>query len=43
VESGQQLRVVIDAWSDPQSMKNGAEPIKIYSDPFQCPEVSFSP
>ena len=43
VDPGQQLRVVIDVWKDEQSMKDGEEPIKLYSQPFKCPQIGFSP
>jgi len=42
VDPGQQLRVVIDAWKDRESMLNGDEPIKIYSQPFICPDIEIT-
>lgn len=38
VEVGQQLRVVLDAWPDEQSMRAGGQPIQLTSPPFECPE-----
>ena len=37
VEPGQQLRVVVEAWPDGQSMKTGGKSIEIVSTPFKCP------
>jgi hypothetical protein len=39
VDSGQQLRVRVDAWSDEQSMKAGRQPTQFISPPFNCPET----
>jgi hypothetical protein len=37
VEPGQQVRVVVDAWPNEQSMKNGEQTIKLITQPFKCP------
>lgn len=37
VRPGQQLRVVIDAWPDEQSMKAGRSALHLVSPPFICP------
>jgi len=37
VDTGVQLRVVIDAWPDERSMRNGARPIQLTTSPFKCP------
>jgi hypothetical protein len=37
VEPGQQLRVVVEAWPDEQSMKTGGKSIEVVSTPFKCP------
>ena len=42
VDPGQQLRVVIDAWKSRESMLNGDEPIKLYSQPFICPDIEIT-
>jgi hypothetical protein len=39
VDPGQQLRVVVDAWSDEQSMKAGGRRMQLVSPPFNCPEA----
>jgi hypothetical protein len=39
VDPGQQLRVVLDAWSDQQSMKAGGRRMQLISPPFDCPEI----
>ena len=33
----QQLRVVVDAWPDEESMKTGERPIQLTSPPLKCP------
>ena len=43
VDPGQQLRVVVDAWKNRESMLNGDEPIKLYSQPFICPDIGILP
>jgi len=37
VDRGQNLRVVVAAWTDEQSTKNDKPPIKLASAPFECP------
>ena len=37
VERGQRLRVVVDAWSDEQSMRSRQQPIQLASPAFDCP------
>ena len=37
VHRGQRLRVVVDAWSDEQSMRTGQQPIRLASPAFVCP------
>jgi hypothetical protein len=37
VNRGQELRVVVDAWPDEQSMRAGAPSIRLTSPPFECP------
>jgi hypothetical protein len=39
VEPGQQLRVVVDAWPDEQSMKMSGRSIQLTSPPFECPQT----
>lgn len=39
VEQGQQLRVVVDAWPDEQSMRTGGRSIQLISPPFECPHT----
>ncbi len=42
VDPGQQLRVVVDAWPDKQSMKAGGRRAELRSPPFRCPDVGTS-
>jgi hypothetical protein len=37
VESGQRLRLVIDAWPNEQSMRSGGRPIQLTTAAFECP------
>lgn len=37
VETGQRLRLVIDAWPDEQSMRSGGRPIQLTTTAFECP------
>ena len=39
IEPGQQLRVVVDAWLDMESMKTGGRSIQLTSAPFECPQT----
>jgi len=37
LETGQRVRIVVDAWHDEQSMRNGGKSLQIVSLPFNCP------
>jgi len=41
VEPGQRLRVVVDVWTDEQSMKSGGPSIQLISPAFECPQTGI--
>ena len=43
VAPGQRLRVVVDAWSNEESMKTGGPSMQFVSPPFKCPDGETRP